>query len=153
MNPTKKYIHFVVNPNSGIKEKSSIIALLEKELSEDFKYKVSITKRMDHATKLAKKAIKNGAKAVIAVGGDGSVNEVGKALIGTEVALGVIPSGSGNGFARHLKIPLQAKAAIKTINEFRTRDIDSATINGNPFLATAGLGFDAHVGWKFAKSN
>ena len=86
----------------------------------------------------------------MAIGGDGTVNEVAKGLIHTRTALGVIPAGSGNGFARHLKIPMQVSAAIKKINAFQTRTIDSATINGEAFLATAGLGFDAHVGWKFA---
>jgi len=150
MNLTKKYIHFVINPNSGVKKKLSLVELLKSHLSNDFEYDFTFTQRAKHATEITKEAIKNNAAAVIAVGGDGSVNEVGKALVGTDVALGVIPSGSGNGFARHLKIPLNEKAAIQTINQFRTQKIDSASINGKAFLVTAGLGFDAHVGWKFA---
>ena len=147
---TKKYIHFVINPKSGVKKKQSIVELLEKHLSRDFEYKITYTQQVGHASEITEEAIKNDAKGVVAVGGDGTVNEVGKALIGTDVALGVLPYGSGNGFARHLKIPIQTKAAIQTINQFRVRTIDTATINGDPFLATAGLGFDAHVGWKFA---
>lgn len=150
MTERKKYIHFVVNPNSGIKKKLSVVELLKSELSNDIDYGVTFTQQAKHATEIAKEAIKNKAVAVVAIGGDGTVNEVGKALIGTNVALGVIPSGSGNGFARHLKIPLNEKAAIKTINQFKVRKIDTATINKKPFLATAGLGFDAHVGWKFS---
>lgn len=150
MQSEEKYIHFIINPNSGIKSKLSLIDLIEAEMEDAYKVRTTLTMRPEHATEIAREAIEDGADAVVAVGGDGSVNEVGKALIGTDVALGVIPIGSGNGFARHLKIPLHEKEALRTINAFRTRQIDTATINGEPFLATAGLGFDARVGWNFA---
>lgn len=150
MQPDIKYVHFIINPNSGIKSKLSLIDLIEAEMGDGYKVRTTLTLRPEHATEIAQEAIEKGADAVVAVGGDGSVNEVGKALIGTDVALGVIPIGSGNGFARHLKIPLQEKEAIHTIKAMRTQKIDTATINGEPFLATAGLGFDARVGWNFA---
>lgn len=146
----KKKILFIINPHSGIKSKLGFVDLIDHEISGDFIVKTRLTQRPEHATELAIEAVESGMDAVVAVGGDGSVNEVGKALIGTDVALGIIPLGSGNGFARHLNIPLHEKAALQTINNFRTQIIDTATINDIPFLATAGLGFDAQVGWQFA---
>lgn len=150
MSKSKAHFHFVINPKSGIKKKVSIVDLIKADLSADIKYDISFTERAEHATEIAKDAVKDHVDAVIAVGGDGSVNEVSRALIGTQVALGVIPSGSGNGFARHLKIPLQEKAAIQRLNLFNRQRIDTALINDIPFLVTAGVGFDAHVSDKFA---
>jgi YegS/Rv2252/BmrU family lipid kinase len=147
---SKKSIHFIINPISGAKRKVSIIETIKENLSAHFNYGITITQREGHATEVAKELADGDIDAVIAVGGDGSVNEVGKALVNTKVKLGVIPCGSGNGFARHLKIPLQSKMAIRCINDFQYKRIDTATINNEVFLATAGLGFDAHVGWKFA---
>lgn len=147
---SKKKILFIINPHSGIKSKLGFVDLIEQEINDNFIVKTRLTQRPEHGTELALDAVESGMDAVVAVGGDGSVNEVGKALIGTDVALGIIPLGSGNGFARHLNIPLQEKAALQTINRFRTQVIDTATVNGIPFLATAGLGFDAQVGWQFA---
>jgi len=144
-------VHFIINPYSGIRSKLGFIDLIEKESRKDFIVKTTLTQRPEHATEIALEAIEKGANAVVAVGGDGSVNEVGKTLIGTGIPLGVIPLGSGNGFARHMKIPLNERAALQIINRFNIREIDTGTVNGEPFLATAGLGFDAHVGWRFAK--
>lgn len=127
------------------------IQLLDSELSNDIEYTIAYTEREGHATELTFQAIKNQFDAVIAVGGDGTVNEVGKALIGTDVALGILPFGSGNGFARHRKIPLNPKEAIHYINRFNIKIIDTATLNDEVFLTTSGLGFDAHVGMKFAQ--
>lgn len=146
----QKKILFVVNPISGIKGKEAALQLLEKNLSKNISHQIAYTERANHATELAKDAVKEGFHAVIAVGGDGTVNEVAKALIHSEVALGIIPFGSGNGFARHLGIPLQAKAAIQRIDKFNVTIIDTATLNKEPFVATAGVGFDAHIASKFA---
>lgn len=148
----KRKILFVVNPISGVKDKKAAIELLKIELNNSFEYKVVETERADHATELTTEAVNDGYSAVIAVGGDGTVNEVGKALVATDVALGVLPFGSGNGFARHRKIPIVIKDAIHLINRFTTKKVDTATLNKEVFLTTAGLGFDAHVGWKFAKN-
>lgn len=146
----REKIVFIVNPNSGVSKKQRILKQLKTQLDKRFSYDIKETLRPAHATELAREAIHEGAIAVVAIGGDGTVNEVAKALIHSKIALGVIPAGSGNGFARHLKIPMQVNAAINKINQFNRRTIDSASINGEAFLATAGLGFDAHVGWKFA---
>jgi len=143
-------IQFVINPKSGVKRKLQLVDQLKRELKPEIQFEIHFTEGPGHATDLAKEAVKQGADAVVAVGGDGSVNEVGKALINTKVALGIIPMGSGNGFARHLKIPLNLEEAIQRIMAFKTKTIDTASIDGQAFLATAGLGFDAQVGWKFA---
>ncbi|MEQ8625872.1 MAG: YegS/Rv2252/BmrU family lipid kinase [Vicingaceae bacterium] len=144
------HFQFIINPISGIRQKMGIVEDLKKCLSPEISYGTTFTERADHATEIALEAVANGVDAVVAVGGDGSVNEVGKALINTKVALGIIPCGSGNGFARHLKIPLQVKKAIERLNDFNTRTIDTGLVNNEPFLATTGLGFDAHIGQKFA---
>lgn len=149
---TGKKILFVVNPISGVKGKKTAIELLKAALSPQIEYKIVETQRANHATELSKTAITEGYDAVIAVGGDGTVNEVGKALVGSNVALGILPFGSGNGFARHRKIPMAIKDAIQLINRFTTKLVDTATLNDEAFLTTAGLGFDAHVGWKFAEN-
>ena len=147
-----KKVLFVVNPISGGKSKEAALELLNTALDGQITYTVVESERANHATELAKEAILNGYDAVIAVGGDGTVNEIGKALVNSTVALGVIPFGSGNGFARHRKIPIAIKDAIEVINRFSTKIVDTATLNGEVFLTTAGLGFDAHVGWKFSES-
>jgi len=147
-----KKLLFIVNPVSGVKSKKTAIELLKSNLDDHISYTVVETVRANHASELANQAIVDGFDAVIAVGGDGTVNEVGKALVNSGVALGVLPFGSGNGFARHRKIPIIVKDAIKLINQFSTKTIDTATLNGEVFLTTAGIGFDAHVGWKFSES-
>ena len=147
-----KKLLFIVNPVSGVKSKKTAIELLKSNLDDHISYTVVETVRSNHASELANQAIVDGFDAVIAVGGDGTVNEVGKALVNSGVALGVLPFGSGNGFARDRKIPIIVKDAIKLINQFSTKTIDTATLNGEVFLSTAGIGFDAHVGWKFSES-
>ncbi|MDB9776008.1 YegS/Rv2252/BmrU family lipid kinase [Vicingaceae bacterium] len=153
MATTPKYqLLFIVNPYSGVDSKDSIKALIDQHLDKQhFDYQVIYTEGPKHAISLSKHGVHNKLDAIIAVGGDGSVNEVGQALIHSKTALGIIPMGSGNGLARHLKIPMDTADAIKRINRFERKRIDTATINNEPFLGTAGLGFDAHVGWKFAE--
>lgn len=145
-----KHIWFVINPNSGLGTGKDVEQIITWLIPESVKYQFKNTSHPNHATELTKEAIEAGADTVVAVGGDGTVNEVACGLINTNIALGVIPCGSGNGFARHLKIPMGTKAALKRILENKCRTIDSAEINGTPYFATAGLGFDAEVGWQFA---
>ena len=146
-----KHIEVIVNPNSGRGRHKPLAEYFGNELPPAMRWTEHATTCAGHATELAHEAVLSGADAVIAVGGDGTVNEVSKALIGTEIPLGVIPQGSGNGFARHMKIPMNTRAAVRRIARFRTAPIDTATLNGMPFLATAGLGFDAQVGWRFSE--
>jgi diacylglycerol kinase (ATP) len=147
----KKIILFIINPISGIGKQKNIEDLIRENTDvASFNYKVKFTKGPGHGTELAKEAVKEGVNIVVAIGGDGTVNEIGQALVGSDTALGIIPTGSGNGLARHLKIPFRFDKAIAVINRCKIRKIDTATINGQVFLSIAGVGYDAFVAKKFA---
>jgi diacylglycerol kinase (ATP) len=109
------------------------------------------TEYVGHATEIAQKAVIEGIDKVVAIGGDGTVNEVGKGLIGSKTALGIVPIGSGNGLARHLKIPLKIEKAIQFAVSQPVVEIDVCFLNEIPFFCTAGVGFDAEVANEFAK--
>ena len=150
---TLKKIVFIYNPISGITGKKMIVSQIESRLDRSlFSYKIRKTEYQGHATSLAREAVDEGADIVCAIGGDGTVNEVGRALINTNAALAIIPSGSGNGLARHLHIPLDPISAIELINECTIRKMDYGLINLHPFFCTCGVGFDAFISEKFAKS-
>ena len=140
---------FIVNPNSGVGNKRFILNLINALPSEDIQVDVQQTTHPDHATALAQYGIQEGFDRIVAVGGDGTVNEIAKALIHTGIPLGIIPSGSGNGLARHLGIPLEKKKAMKRIVEGQVAQIDVCYLNQAPFFCTAGVGFDADVGKTF----
>jgi YegS/Rv2252/BmrU family lipid kinase len=123
--------------------------LLDKEL---FSYDIRETQYAGHATEIAHQAIDEGVDIVCAIGGDGTVNEVGRALIGSQTALAIIPCGSGNGLARHLMLPMDAGKAIKIINMCEIHDLDYGIINEKPFFCTCGMGFDAFISMKFAEA-
>ncbi len=108
------------------------------------------TRYAHHATELAKEALDNGADQIVAVGGDGTVNEVAMVLIGTGVSLGIVPVGSGNGLARYLKIPIDSASAVKKILKNNELSIDSGCVNGQAFFNVAGIGFDALISDRFA---
>lgn len=151
----KKNIAFIVNPISGVKTDKSKITdpirtLLDKSIYGDIR--ISHTEYRGHGTELAEQFLREGFDIIVAVGGDGTVHEVGKALIHTDAVLGVISTGSGNGLARHLHIPMNLKKAIEQLNFSETVKIDYGLANGNPFFCTAGTGFDAYVSQKFAES-
>lgn len=111
-----------------------------------------ITQAQGHATELAAEATASREwDTVVAVGGDGTVNEVARGLLHSQVSLGIIPMGSGNGLARHLAIPLTLSAAADHLFKSQSSVIDSATLNGRPFFCVAGLGFDAYVGQLFGQ--
>ena len=135
---------FIVNPISGLSRKKKIVAFLEKK-----GHKVVFTQYAGHAEQLAREAEE---KVIVAVGGDGTVNEVARGIVGTDKVLGIIPCGSGDGLALHLGISRLYKRAYKTILEGKATKIDSAQINGRPFFSVCGLGFDATVSERFAKS-
>ena len=150
----KQSILFLVNPNSGVSRKKRVPQMVEQYIDHN-RYDVAVcyTQYAGHAYELAKDAANRGVDVVVAVGGDGTVNEVGRALVHTGTSLGVIPCGSGNGFARHLGIPLGVKKAIEFINMAESVQIDYGKINGRPFFCSCGLGFDALVSSDFAKGN
>lgn len=154
MEVNKRTICFIVNPVSGTTRKRKVEVKIRKEMQGSGQnFEILYTQYAGHATLLAREAVQKGYSAVVAVGGDGSVNEVAKSLIGSNTALGIIPVGSGNGFARHLKIPLKIKRAIRVIRNFHIASVDTGYINGNMFISIAGVGFDAHVADKFASGN
>lgn len=148
----KQKIVFIINPKSGTgkqkKVENAILSILDKNL---FDVKIEYTEYAKHAIEIARNH-KNLSDIIVAVGGDGSVNEIGSELINSNIKLGVIPVGSGNGLARHLKIPLSIENALKVINQQKSTTIDTVKINDHFFLGTAGVGFDAKIGWLFAKT-
>lgn len=146
----RKKIRFIINPISGIHEKHEIPRLIEENLDlESFDYDIAYTQYRSHAKELAKKAADNNFDIVCAVGGDGSVHEVGTALIGSQSRLAIIPVGSGNGLARHLNIPLDIKEAILCINKDKSIKMDTVMVNEKSFLGVGGYGFDAIIAQKF----
>lgn len=148
-----KNIVFIMNPISGTVSKSAIPSMIEKLLDKElFSYDIRETQYAGHATEIAHQAINEGVDIVCAIGGDGTVNEVGRALIGSQAALAIIPCGSGNGLARHLMLPMDAGKAIKIINICEIHDLDYGIINEKPFFCTCGMGFDAFISMKFAEA-
>lgn len=153
MDSEKKHIAFIVNPISGTQEKEQIIALINEYLDIDkYTFQIIYTQYAGHAEEIAAQCAEDSHFAVVAVGGDGTVNEVARALTHTHTALGIIPCGSGNGLARHLQISMQPRKAIEAINEGIIERIDYGTINRRKFFCTCGVGFDAFVSLKFAEA-
>lgn len=139
-------VHFIVNPFSGVGKKKNIGELVSRYLDKSkFSYEIVYTKFGGHATALAKAAADAGVDIVVAVGGDGSVNEVAAGLIGTQTILGIVPGGSGNGLAMHLGWGRNIEKAIQNINTATTKTIDTCTLNDRPFVNLAGVGFDGWV--------
>ena len=149
----KTKILFIMNPKSGVGSKESIPELIDKNIDKElFDYQIANTEYAGHATELAKQAVEVKVGIVVAVGGDGTVNEVGKALINTDTAIGIIPTGSGNGLARHLAIPMNVKKSLQILNQACIHKLDYGIINGIPFFCTCGMGFDAFISMKFAEA-
>lgn len=149
----KKKIVFIMNPISGTSDKKDIPYLIEELLDkEQFDYSIRETEYAGHAYEIAKESKEQGIDIVVAVGGDGTVNEVGRALVHSNTALGIIPTGSGNGLARHLLIPMKIKGAIQVLNDCEITDLDYGIINKHPFFCTCGVGFDAFISEKFAEA-
>lgn len=147
----KERILFIVNPISGGEDKIRIPTLVDENLDLNlFDAEIVFTEYGGHASTLAQEAIKDGFDIVASVGGDGTINEVASVLVSTEKKMAIIPSGSGNGLARTLNIPLKKSEAIKRINERNFKKIDSAVLNQRHFFNMAGLGFDAHISALFA---
>ena len=152
MNVRRKIV-FVYNPISGNRKLIPVVPIIERFVNTDlYDFSIVTTDHKGHATQLAREYAAAKYDAVIAVGGDGTVNEVGCGLIGTGTALGIIPCGSGNGLARHLGIPIDPYKAVKWLNKSIFTDIDYGTINGQPFFCTCGVGFDATVSDSFSKA-
>lgn len=148
-----KNIAFIVNPISGTKAKNRVAKLIRELLDlQQFAPTVVVTEYAGHATQLAQQFAMEDYYAVVAVGGDGTINEVASGLIGTATALGIVPNGSGNGFARHLDISTRMNRAIEMLNNSEVINVDYGLVNDQPFFSTCGVGFDAVVAQDFSDS-
>jgi diacylglycerol kinase (ATP) len=146
-----KRILFIVNPISGIGKQKGVEKMVEDRLDKTmFVPSIAYTSGPGDATEISRKASADGFDIVVAVGGDGTVNETAAGLVDTATALAIVPAGSGNGLARHLHLPMNLKRAIDIINRGNILKIDTATINDQLFVNVAGVGFDASVAKKFA---
>lgn len=148
-----KHLVFIINPKSGVERQKAIQQAIDARLDkEQFTYELINTQYAKHGTELARDAAEKGAYAVVAVGGDGSVNDIVAGLIGTGTALAIIPKGSGNGMARTMQIPLKELEAIDVINKGNSVMMDIGYANERAFISNAGVAFDALISKKFAKS-
>ena len=146
----KQKIRFIINPISGIGKKGDIPRLIKSTLdTSKFEFDIKETEYRQHAKTLAHEASLEGFDIVCAVGGDGSVHEVGTALIGTKTKLAILPTGSGNGLARHLHISRDIVKAIQCINDNYCIKMDTVLVNDQPFIGVGGYGFDALIAKKF----
>lgn len=144
-------IAFILNPISGAGYKQEIVSYINRIHAKypDNEFHFHTTSCTGDANKAAADFVAGGFDTVVAIGGDGTVNEVAKALVGSGVKLGIIPAGSGNGLARHLGIPMNFQGAVQVLMEGSLKKIDAGKINDQYFFCTAGIGFDAVVGEKF----
>ena len=146
----KRKALFIINPVAGGKKKDDVPALIDKNLDKSvFEYSVAYSDGVSHANVIAAEAIGK-FDLIVAVGGDGTVNEIASAIAGSDTVLGVLPYGSGNGLSRFLGIPMNPAKAIKNLNAWHVETIDAATANGEWFFNMAGMGFDAHISEVFS---
>lgn len=147
----KRHIYVIINPIAGVRPKDEIPDIVNEVLNqEDFEVEIFYTEYAGHASELAARAVKLGVDSVVAIGGDGTINETAKSLIGSKTALGIVPMGSGNGLARHIQIPLEIHRALQVVKDGYREKIDYGTVNGHIFFCTMGVGFDAMVSQEFA---
>lgn len=142
----------IVNPHSGVRSKAELAnELVASLVAGGYEVDLRFTEARGHARALAGQAVAEGYGVVAVCGGDGTVNEAASGLIGTDVKMGIVPSGSGNGLARHLDIPMEELLAADVVKRGMDMKCDCGMANGKPFFCTFGLGFDAHVARNFAK--
>ncbi len=145
-----KRIDFIINPISGARDKKKVVGIIEKELDrERFKWNYLYTSGPGHATELAREST---ADIVCAVGGDGTLNEVARGLLGSGKTFALIPCGSGDGLALHLGISRNPRKAVRNLNDGAERTLDCGLINGREFFSICGTGLDAIVSYRFAAS-
>ena len=148
---SKLNILFIINPISGGKDKLKIPAMIDANLDRSkFNANFAFTEYVGHASEIAEEAAGKNFDVIVAVGGDGTINEIASKVMQQHKILGVLPFGSGNGLARFLKIPMNTVKAIKVINNCKVSVIDTATFNDKCFFNMAGMGFDAHISSVFA---
>ena len=153
MERKKKHIVFIVNPISGTRSKQGLKELIDQTLdAEVYEWRIARTEYAGHAAVIASQCVAEGTDICVAVGGDGTVNEVARSIVQSDTALGIVPCGSGNGLARHLCLPMDMKGALEMINQGRIERFDYGIINRQPFFCTCGMGFDAFISLKFAEA-
>lgn len=144
----ERNILVIINPIAGTRSKRNVATLVRDALGE---VSIVYTERAGHGHELALAAAGH-YDIVVAVGGDGTVNEVASGLMGSTTALGIVPCGSGNGLARDLGLPMRLRRALHVINDGTIDNFDCGEVNGKPFFCTCGVGFDAQVSHAFAKA-
>lgn len=146
-------ILFIINPIAGVRPKDEIPSIIRELFTADAGFDVDIrfTEYAGHASFLAHEAVDAAVDTVVAVGGDGTINETARALVGSQVKFGIVPMGSGNGLARHAQIPLDTTHALECIRDGHAELVDYGTVNNHIFFCTAGVGFDARVSARFAE--
>lgn len=148
----KKSLHFIINPISGTGKQFEIEKKISKDIDhEKFEVNIHYTKSKGHAIEIAIDLVAKKTKVIVAVGGDGTVNEIAQTMVNSPSVLGIIPTGSGNGLARHLKIPQNISKALQLLNTLNIKKIDSCTANNEFFMNVSGVGYDAYIAHCFAK--
>jgi len=149
----KKRIHFLINPISGGKSKKGFEKKARKFLdTSQFDAEFKFTQHAHHASELTQLAIQENVDLIVAVGGDGTINEIARELLYQTIPLAIVPEGSGNGLARYLRISSDIAQAIAKINAGHVATIDSGVVNGHAFFNVAGMGFDAVISHRFAEN-
>lgn len=149
MIPTPHFL-FIVNKKSGTRSHLKFEAVVRRVLSETgADYTIEYTKAPRHATELAREGVTKAFGCIVAVGGDGTANEVAAGVMGSPIPMAIIPTGSGNGLARHLGIPLDGEKALRSIFTSESVSIDTFTLNDRVSINVSGIGFDGHVAGMF----
>ena len=149
----KRKALFIINPVSGGKKKDGVPELINRYIDHsNFEFETVFSTGVKHARDVAKEQAAN-YDVIVAVGGDGTVNEVASAIAGTDTSLGIIPFGSGNGLSRFLNIPMDFEGAVKALNTGHIINIDAGKMNTKWFFNMAGMGFDAHISHVFAQGS
>lgn len=148
-----KIFRFIINPKAGHGKAPETISMIESwPVPSDIKFEIALTEYAGHAIELTKTAVKENCFAVIAVGGDGTVNEVAGSLMYTNCLLGILPMGSGNGLARHIGYSMNVRKAIQQIIAATEGLSDVIQINNHFSVNVSGLGFDGYVAYLFNHS-
>lgn len=146
----KEKVLVIINPVSGTGKQKAALKAIERDIDLiNFEYEIKETQYARHATEISRQAAADGYDIVVAVGGDGTINEVASGLVGTQTKMGIIPCGSGNGLARSLKIPVTPSKAVTVLNDNKMKRIDTMTVNGHFCASIAGIGFDALIAKEF----
>ncbi|MFH1118927.1 MAG: diacylglycerol kinase family protein [Bacteroidota bacterium] len=156
MEGKKKQILFIVNPVSGVNQAGkSMLAEQVRTVFDPglFQWEIRTSESAAHVRELSLEAASSGVNIIVAVGGDGTLNQVVKGMKGSSSMLGLVPSGSGNGLARYLKIPIDVEQSLRIIAQGKTQLIDTVSINDDLFVSIAGVGFDALVAKRFSRGS